>query len=62
MPQISRASRTRVISNNTIAVRDGLDGTGKELICFRPKQKACQRGSGCRKKPRLAIVGIVERI
>jgi hypothetical protein len=62
MPQISKASRTSVINSNTIAVRDGLEGTGNELICLTAKQKACQRRFGWRKKPHIAIVGIVEMI
>jgi len=62
MPQTSRASSTSVINSNTIAVRDGLVGTGNELICFTTKQKACQRRFGRRKKPPVEIVGIVEVI
>jgi hypothetical protein len=58
--QTSRPKSMRVIKSSRIAVRDGREGTGRELTLLEPKQNACQGGCRGRKEMEVLFVGIVE--
>ncbi|HTD52449.1 MAG TPA: hypothetical protein VK780_05450 [Thermoanaerobaculia bacterium] len=60
MPQISKASSASVSTRRKIAVRDGREVLGNELIRLNTKQNACQSGREARKERIRFFVVIVE--
>ena len=60
MPQISKARSASVSNRTKIAVRDGREVLGNELIRLHTKQNACQSGSEAPKEPIRFFVVILE--
>ena len=60
MPQISKARSASVSTRTKIAVRDGREVLGNELIRLDTKQNACQSGREARKERLRFFVVIVE--